>query len=89
MRDNNSFTGLCLLLSGSTAAEVLLEHSVDDGASIDSKTFRQDVNAMRTRLVKRRRGLFKPNGRRLQFWDLITSVALLFVVVDQPKLVRG
>jgi hypothetical protein len=46
--------------------------------------FVKDVSHLRHRMIKGRRGLINPRSRRVQYWDFITCLALIFTATVTP-----
>ena len=47
-------------------------------------TFQQDCERLRRRVRKTRRGLINPRSKKVQYWDLTTTLALLFTASVTP-----
>ena len=86
----SSFQDLMRMLGGGSAMSKL--EAVDGGGSAtfaDPKTFRKDVARLKARFRDEGRGLLNPRDKKVQYWDLITGMALLFTMFVTPFEVRS
>lgn len=75
----SGFVSVLELLGGSAAVDEL-----KDKKEVSFGEFHRDVQSVRARLARRQRGFLDPKARRMQAWDLLTSLALIFVVFVTP-----
>ena len=76
------FHTLCSIFGG---VSMLSTAAVEaDAATAPKQDFGGDANRLRKKLRDRERGLINPRSGKMQYWDLIASLSLLFVVFVTP-----
>ena len=66
------------------ALDVSKWKSEDHETEAKALEFANDVGTLKKRMVASRRGLINPRSKRVQYWDLLTTTALLFTATVTP-----
>ena len=75
LHGNPSFQEIVEVLGGNPAKARLAGED-----ALDHEAFVRDVNALRQRLRETYRGLLRPRGSFIQFWDLTTGLCLMYTL---------
>ena len=80
----DNFQDLIFMFGGDRKVKQLVGLETEERSAEQDLAFRADVKRLRQRLRDQRRGLLNPSGFYVQYWDMVTALALMFTLFVTP-----